>query len=317
MSGRILCIIDGMTDESSPKPERLIPFERGCFTTTPAGFEPDSLVCILHLLGLDGGEIPKQARGWVEALGAGLNPDIDDLVFRTSWVKTDKDGLIVSMCPPPVRVKIEGYWQLSGYKGVYIIKDGRRLIGSVTTFAPHRSFGLPIGRCLPSGFEMPQPLAPQNIYLIPWGQSAPLRLRPAARASAAVCGIDLAAGIARAMGYEIIRQKGFTGDTDTDIAGKAKAALDAARSGRFVLLHFNGADEASHRLNPRQKAEFIEKVVSRAALGLLKSDVRCIVTSDHATSAATGLHADAPQPFYCNHIKDYKGKIEGRLAPFI
>ncbi len=132
--------------------------------------------------------------------------------------------------------------------------------------------------------------------------------------SAVVCGIDLVRGIGRIMGFEIIQDAAFTGDTDTDLKKKTEAALFHARQGKFVLLHINGADEAAHRRSARGKNQFIERVATQCAQVLLESDVTCVVTSDHATDPQNGTHYESPQPFYANRIVEKRGIISGRLA---
>ena len=89
MSGKILCIVDGMTDKQQSRQSALLPFARGAFLTTPANHETESLPCILTLLGLSPEEIPLHGRGWIEAIGKGIPVLQDDLVLRTTWVKTD------------------------------------------------------------------------------------------------------------------------------------------------------------------------------------------------------------------------------------
>ena len=84
----IFCIVDGMTEG----PEATVPAAMpvlsrlakegagGTFVTTPAGFQADSFVCILTLLGLPKEAIPTGGRAWLEALGAGIAPAAEDLV---------------------------------------------------------------------------------------------------------------------------------------------------------------------------------------------------------------------------------------------
>ncbi len=82
---KILCIIDGMTDaafrvEDYPalSSMRLL----NAVHIVPQGFEPESLTCILTLLGIS--PIPPLLLGYAEALGAGIPIQTDDLVLRAS-----------------------------------------------------------------------------------------------------------------------------------------------------------------------------------------------------------------------------------------
>ena len=190
-----------------------------------------------------------------------------------------------------------------------------KLLKNVQTFAPHKAFGQSVRLCMPKGLPpITQPFSNQNIFLIPWGESSAVTLPKVRTPSAVVCGIDLVRGIGRIMGYDIVDNAAFTGDTDTDIIQKTKTALKHAQKGRFVLLHFNGADEAAHRRDAQEKSRFIEKVIAQCALPLLISGVNTVVTSDHGTDSGSGCHIESPQPFYTNGIKTDCGVCSGRLA---
>ena len=183
------------------------------------------------------------------------------------------------------------------------------------TFPPYQAFGQSVRLCMPKGLPpITQPFSDQNIFLIPWGESSAVALPKVQTSSAVVCGIDLVRGIGRAMGFDIVDDAAFTGDTNTDIIQKTKTALVYAQKGKFVLLHINGADEAAHRRNALEKSSFIEKVIAQCALPLLQSEVFAVVTSDHGTDSVSGCHIDNPQPFYTNGINTDCGVCSGRLA---
>ena len=92
--------------------------------------------------------------------------------------------------------------------------------------------------------------------------------------------------------------EGATGDTDTDLASKVRSALKAAQKFPFVLLHINGADEASHRKNPSEKAAFLRKIDELVLSELLQSEHEIVVVSDHGTDPMTGLHIGDVQPLF-------------------
>ena len=83
---RIFCIIDGMTDSTFCVQD--YPYLASMHLTgevdTCCGHEPESLGCILRLLGVQ--EIPPYLRGYAEALGAGLPVSENDLILRGSWL---------------------------------------------------------------------------------------------------------------------------------------------------------------------------------------------------------------------------------------
>lgn len=315
MSGKILCIIDGMTGKHKSRPSALLPFARGWFLTTPVGHETESLPCILTLLGLSPKEIPRRGRGWIEAVGKGIAAAQDDLVLRTTWVKTDGQGRIVSLASPALTEPIKGYTPLGDYKGILVLKGQSKLLENVQTFAPHKAFGQSVQLCMPKGLPpITQPFSNQNIFLIPWGESSAVALPKVQTPSAVVCGIDLVRGIGRIMGFKIVDDAAFSGDTNTDIIKKTNTALEHAKNGEFVLLHINGADEAAHRCDASEKSRFIKKVIAQCALPLLQSGVFAVVTSDHGTDPHSGCHIDSPQPFYTNGTNTDSGVLSGRLA---
>ena len=92
--------------------------------------------------------------------------------------------------------------------------------------------------------------------LILWGQSAPAKIAPFTQRAAVICGTPIVKGIAKLLNMDLIPVPGATGDVDTSLHEKTKAAIDAAKNYPFVLLHINGADEAAHRKNRDEKQPF-------------------------------------------------------------
>lgn len=66
-------------------------------------------------------------------------------------------------------------------------------------------------------------------------------------------------GAARLAGFSVYTEPGFTGNLDTDIAGKARAAIEALKDNDLVVLHFKATDLMRHDNNPLGKVEAIEK----------------------------------------------------------
>ena len=71
----------------------------------------------------------------------------------------------------------------------------------------------------------------------------------------AVCKAEIVIGIAKALGMDVITPPNATGDVDTDIMAKAEATLAMLQQADFVIAHFNGSDEASHRYDYQGKAD--------------------------------------------------------------
>ncbi len=111
---------------------------------------------------------------------------------------------------------------------------------------------------------------------LPWGQSYRQDIPSFAslhgmRASV-VCATEIVKGIAVAMGMDVPDIPRVTADTDTDLSAKLQAALYQSKQNPFVLLHFNGTDEASHRRNPNEKADFIRKYRSGSDRSVVGKD---------------------------------------------
>ncbi len=89
----IMIVLDGLQDTAYPELGGKTPYDRGkaaglkeieaaCVTgrlsATPAGFEPDTLTCVLTVLGVGVPDIPA-GRTAIEALAVGLPVGRDDL----------------------------------------------------------------------------------------------------------------------------------------------------------------------------------------------------------------------------------------------
>ena len=82
---RILCVIDGMTDPhfQVERYGHLASMGSMRYVDTCGGFPPETLHCVLRLLGVT--DLPVHLRGYVEALGAGIPVRPDDLLLRHAF----------------------------------------------------------------------------------------------------------------------------------------------------------------------------------------------------------------------------------------
>ena len=108
-----------------------------------------------------------------------------------------------------------------------------------------------------------------------------------------------AAGCARLLGAALLVPPGATGDVDTDLHAKARAAVDAiARGARSVVVHVGAPDEAAHRRDAAAKVAALE-AIDAALLAPLRDAVArtggtLAVCPDHGTDPFDGVHdADA------------------------
>lgn len=303
---RILCIIDGMTDPQFEVKEypNLSTMKSVGLVDTACGRAPESLSCILRLLGVK--EVPDNLRGYAEALGAGIPVNKDDLILRGSWVALDKYGC----CTVPVQgqEKLEPtavnyhYYPLGEYKSLLVFPGMAHCVNEIVTYPPYNCAGRPAVQMCPEGNQTLQEAFMEQVSaehcLIPWGKSVPASVPCFPEKAAVVCGATVVKGIARLLHMNLLDIPDATGDTDTDLEAKTDAALRAAEQYPFVLLHINGADEAAHRRDPKQKKAFLQKVDGTVLSALLDSPYEITVVSDHGTDPVNGLHVGAKQPVF-------------------
>jgi len=128
--------------------------------------------------------------------------------------------------------------------------------------------------------------------LVPLEQAGiPLRL-------ACVTGDNTIAGLSALLGAEVVTDSKMTANLDTDIRRKFDAARRELARNDLVILHFKGADIASHDRRPDLKVSFLEKVDKELARMVKRIDApfRIAVASDHATLSEVGHHAADPLP---------------------
>ncbi|MCK5845583.1 MAG: 2,3-bisphosphoglycerate-independent phosphoglycerate mutase, partial [Victivallales bacterium] len=86
------------------------------------------------------------------------------------------------------------------------------------------------------------------------------------RTGAVITAVDVIKGIAKCAGMDVIDVPGATGFIDTNYAGKASAAVEAAEKYDFVYLHIEAIDECSHmgelEMKMRAISDFDSKVVA-------------------------------------------------------
>lgn len=305
---KILCIIDGMTDPAfcASDYENLSQFQRVGSVDTCAGLKAESLSCILHLLGTQ--NIPPYLRGYAEALGEGVAVSKTDLILRASWFALDKQGCCTVPEQGPAVLPFSHadyrYQRLDSYKALLIFPHMAHTVSSIVTFPPCNCSGVPALAHRPLGNAALSSCFDQclqtNHCLIPWGQSAAAELSPFPQKAAVICGTSIVKGIAHLLHMDLIVPHGATGDIDTGLLQKTEAALCAAEDYPFVLLHINGADEASHRKNPLQKKQFLQKIDTIVFPLLKSSSHKVIITADHGTDPITGLHLAENQPVFIN-----------------
>ena len=115
-----------------------------------------------------------------------------------------------------------------------------------------------------------------------------------------VAGESTIIGIARLVGMEGVIPPGATGNVDTDVMAKARAALEALERGYdFVLVSVKGPDIAGHDGDVGGKMEIIRKIdalVGRVLDEVSLDDTYIALSADHSTPCSVGDHTADPVP---------------------
>ena len=292
---------------------------------------PESCSCILRLLGVDKRDMP-QNRAYLELLAHGRDISEYEMVLRCNLAAVDAQGRLAgfnatglsavemqeaaAFCDAMLK-DIE-FIHLSEYRNL-LIMDKEATVLHCAVRPPHESVGEPVAellaplrRCslclhyfLNETNKRLTYLAHDGLQYIlyPWGPSARQTL-PSFESlhgikGGAVCKAEIVVGIARALGMETLIPATATGDVDTDVAAKMEGALELLGRNDFVLAHFNGSDEASHRYDFEAKAQFIRKIDQeflQPLAGRLDEPVKVVICGDHVTSSVTGKHGDGCTP---------------------
>lgn len=163
---------------------------------------------------------------------------------------------------------------------------------------------------------------PANI-VIPWGAGTLPNLPPFRKKyglkAACVAEVSLIKGIGNLCGMTTLDVLGATGETDTDTAAIAEAALKALKNHDFVLVHVEGPDEASHDGDIAGKISIIHKIDSM--LGSIMKNIPeaayVVLLADHTTSLLLCDHTSDPTPIVVTGpdvVKDDVRKYNERQA---
>lgn len=118
-----------------------------------------------------------------------------------------------------------------------------------------------------------------------------------------ISAVDLLKGIAKLSGMNVINVPGATGNYTTDFMGKAKACVQALKSGLdFVYIHIEAPDECGHQGDLEHKIysiEQIDRVVEYIVTALReeKEQFKILICPDHPTPISIKTHASDSVPF--------------------
>ncbi|MDO5380897.1 MAG: hypothetical protein Q4E98_08505 [Acidaminococcaceae bacterium] len=337
----LLVIIDGLGDDPIPEWNGLTPFQYaehknmdelirfGAYSEVSIcedDFIPESLSCILRLLGVQQQDFPTN-RAYLELLTHDRDISEYEMVLRCNLVSVDENDMLVSFNGQGLSAKdmaeaakaCNEFWPgiefmyLSMYRNLLILDKDRRILDNCVIPPPHESMGENINLLLREIKQ--QSLLLRHFIegtakklesfnhdgirymLYPWGPSERKSL-PDFQAlhglkGAAVCEAEIVRGIAKGLQLTAPQIAGATADIDTDIAAKAAVTLKLLNENDFVLTHFNGADEAAHRYDYQGKAEFIsaiDKEFLEKIINNVREPLRIVICGDHVTSSRSGKH---------------------------
>ncbi len=173
----ILVIIDGLSEEKIHELGNKTPLEFACTpfidkiieqghhsqrTFYPSHMQPDSLNCILAILGVDERYIPKN-RAYLEALASNIHVEHDEVVLRCNLISI-KDEKMESfngknlteeqMKNASLNVKTTGeikFHHISVYRNLIVLKKNREIMW-MKNIPPHENVGSSMAEIL-SNFE--------------------------------------------------------------------------------------------------------------------------------------------------------------------
>lgn len=337
----LLLIPDGMADrrveklggrtplEVADKPNiDFIAKEGACgkAETIPQGFEPNSDIACLTILGID---VKKYytGRGPIEALANGIKAK---LVYRCNLVKATEIMLdysggrisdeearkVIKRLNEKRKYDFIEFHPGKSYRNLLTIK---RDFEVAKTFAPHDIHGKKISNYLPRNGKLAELL----IELIEWSKSVVPEVTDKANMiwpwgggrmpsfpkfketyglrGAMISEVDLLKGIAKGLEMDFLDVEGVTGYIDTNYKGIVRRTLKAIEAFDFVAVHTEGIDEVSHEGDFEKKVEAIEiydeEVVGRILDKADLSELRILLIPDHPTSVELRSHIAESVPF--------------------
>ena len=313
---------------------------QGIVRTIPDGLEAGSDVAQMSLLGYDPLRY-YSGRAPIEAVARNIALDPSDWIFRCNLV-TISDGKMADHSAGHISTEEGGklikelnehlgnnqirffpgvsYRHLLVFKGMYF---------DVQTYPPHDYIGTPKDKILPRGkgaellinlmarshqFFVDHDInkvrsdlgenTVSSIWL--WGQGQKARMESFEKRfgvrGATITAVDLAKGLSKLIGFDLIDVPGATGFVDTNYEGKASAAIEALEKYDLVFVHIEGPDEASHNGSvelKKQAVEQIDKLIVAPVLKALRGyeSWRILVAPDHPTPVSTRAHSAEPVPF--------------------
>jgi 2,3-bisphosphoglycerate-independent phosphoglycerate mutase len=313
---------------------------QGMVRTIPQGMEAGSDVAQMSLLGYDPRRY-YTGRAPIEAAARNIKLSMGDWVFRCNLV-TIADGKMVDHSAGHISTaegsklitelsEQLGNEQMQFHTGVSYrhLLVFKQMDFDVRTYPPHDHIGTPIEKILPRGkgserlidlmARSQQLFAHHDINKVRkdlgenqvssiwlWGQGKQAQLERFQKRfglnGAAITAVDLARGLAKLIGFDLITVPGATGYIDTNYQGKGSAAVEALERYDIVFVHIEAPDEAGHIGNAEAKKKAIEQIDTHIVGPVLEAlqnykSWRILVMPDHPTPVGSCAHSAEPVPF--------------------
>lgn len=314
----------------------------GVIAKSTSSSPPGSDVALLQLFGYDAVRYPLR-RGPLEAIGCGVEFTDDDLVIRGNFVSLynemihdltggrirDREAeILLSEVAKEVADDGLSFHPIRGYRFLVVVRGGAGMRASFTP--PHAALGRPVRELYPQGADAlrlervldrsrvvlnEHPINKVRVdlsenpanFLWLWGAGARVEL-PSFQSvyglrGATIAGAALARGLSECLGMATPVVDGATGDLETDLESKARAAIAAIDDPAcdFVFVHVQGANEASHLRDPKKKVFVIEEIDRKLVAPIarrLESEPkwRMLVATDHVTATGSDSPAVGSSP---------------------
>ncbi|MDE7025382.1 MAG: hypothetical protein K2O88_05825 [Paramuribaculum sp.] len=323
-----LDVLGGLTPWQKAECERMRMMTEDEICLVPEGLEASTDVAMLTLLGYDARKY-IQCRAPFEALGVGLDVADNEIVVRCNLVKIMGDSIvshcgdgvtnmeardIVSLLNDNFATENMSFHAIEGFRCLLKVRGDGAVSQSTP---PHDILQKPFPQYLIAdeclldlNVRANKLLASRSfnangIWL--WGAGRLCDLPHFGLCAASISGTPLVRGISRAAGIEVVDVAGADGTLNTNLFGKADAAIRAARNHDIILVHVEACDEVSHQRDTFAKIRMIKRIDDELVKPLqdyvLQNNAALVVLSDHATSSVTGRHLSIPVSCYSYNLK--------------
>lgn len=314
--------------------------EIGLTKTVPDSMSPGSDTANLSVIGYDP-RVCYSGRSPLEAVSMGIVLNDDDVTYRANLVTLEngimKDYSAGEIDTPDARELIEflarklnrdGFELYGGISYRHCLVRRRTKMSGVKLTPPHDISGREYEKYLPTDEKLRSiMLKSQELLkghpvnekrrklglneatsLWLWGEGTKPKLESFRGKyglnGAMISAVDLLKGIAVCAGMKTIDVEGATGNIHTNFDGKAKAAVDALKSGcDYVYVHLEAPDECGHqgdRSGKTRAIELIDEKIIKPIDEYLKSTgarYRLAFLPDHPTPTSTKTHSSDPVPY--------------------